>query len=292
MFNVKRTFTLLSLGALLTSCAGVEAYKEQAKVPLTPEPEQTVEANGVVLNSQGIDFGNMYRAYVNADLDRFQPFNRWSYNVNMNFLDRYLLRPLAVFNMNYVSPDLQNALVNLSDYLDHPAMFISNVATGQFKEAGKDITRIVINGVFGLGMIDWASEMGVRSNGNNFDFALAYYNVKPGSYIMIPGYGPTVTRKLIAQTGVQNLSMSAMYGAIVDGSTWYITLPLTIYSGIVARGQLISQENMVFGAADPYAMFKSVWIQNYNFKLSQATGKPLPESSQPAVDLDLLSQFN
>lgn len=287
-----KSLACLTMATLLASCAGVNAYKEQAKVPLTPEPQQTVEADGVVLNSQGIDFGKAYRAYVNNDLDRFQAFNRWSFNVNVNFLDRYFLRPLAVANQKYVSPDLQNALVNFSDYLDEPATFISNLATGQVKEAGKDITRIVINGVFGLGFIDWAGAMGVQSNGNNFDFVLAYYNVAPGSFWMIPGYGPTVTRKFLGQTVGQGLAVSAAYSAAIDGSTLYITLPLNIYYAIVARGKLINQENMVFGSPDSYAMFKSVWVQNYNYNLSKATGKPLPQASLPAVDLDLLNQFN
>ncbi|RIY33614.1 MlaA family lipoprotein [Psittacicella gerlachiana] len=292
MFKLKQIITTLALTSLLASCAGVNAYKEQAKIPLTPEPEQTVEADGVVLNSQGIDFGKAYRAYVNNDLDRFQAFNRWSFNLNTNFLDRYFLRPLAVLNMNYVSPDLQNALVNFSSYLDEPATLVSNLATGQFKESGKDLTRILVNGIFGLGMIDWASAMGVDSNGNNFDFALAYYNVKPGSYWVLPGYNSTVTRKFIAQTLVQNSLVSAGYSAIINGSTIYITLPLNLYTAIVSRGQLISQENMVFAAQDPYAMFKSIWIQNYNFNLAKATGKPQPQASESSIDLDLLNQFN
>ncbi|MFC6276283.1 MlaA family lipoprotein [Psittacicella hinzii] len=280
------------LGLSLASCAGVAEYKQQAAIPMTPTPEQTVKENGVVLNSQGIDYGKEYRAYSNPDMDRFQRFNRWATNINLSYLDKYILRPIAVFNNKVVSPDLQNALVNLDNYLDEPFSLITNVGTGQFKQAGINLGRLIVNGLFGLGMLDWGQELGMVSNGNNFDYFLAYYNVGTGSYIMIPAYGPTVTRKLVAYTLVQGEAKSLAYTAALNTAAGWYTFPLSIYSGIVARGQLINQEAMIFNSPDRYATFKSVWLQNYSFKQSLATATSVPQATEPAVDLDLLDQFN
>lgn len=285
-------FGVITSALVLASCAGIADYKQQQQLPLTEEPAQTVQDDGAVLNSQNIDYGKEYKAYYNPDKDPYQKFNRWAFNVNMSLLDRYFLRPVAVFNNKVVSPDLVRALVNLDNYLDEPFAIVFNAGTGQFKESRKNFLRLAINGIFGLGMLDWASEMGINSNGMDLDYFLAYYNIAPGSYIIIPGYNATTTRKLIAKTGVQSFASSAALRAAANHSlTWY-TFPLSIYSGIVARGNLIAQEGIIFGAKDRYATFRSVWLQNYSYNQSKATGKPQPVPAAVPFDDSILDKFN
>lgn len=256
----KRVSQLLILGSVavtLASCAGVEQLKADTAQPVVPTQAPTVKDDGAVINSQGIDYGKQFSTYLNPDNDPWQAYNRKVWYFNYDILDRYILRPLALANKNYVSPDLRLALSNANSYLGQPVQLATNLFTFQPKEAGKNLSTIIINGVFGLGVIDWASELGINTNGNNFDYNLAKYGVPTGPYLMIPGYTPTYPRELAgkalnfgANTGMANL--------ITNASTWYITGPLTIYSAINSRSNIIDQEAIIAFSPDNYPVVRSL----------------------------------
>lgn len=290
----KRVSQLLILGSVavtLASCAGVEQLKADTAQPVVPTQAPTVKDDGAVINSQGIDYGKQFSTYLNPDNDPWQAYNRKVWYFNYDILDRYILRPLALANKNYVSPDLRLALSNANSYLGQPVQLATNLFTFQPKEAGKNLSTIIINGVFGLGVIDWASELGINTNGNNFDYNLAKYGVPTGPYLMIPGYTPTYPRELAgkalnfgANTGMANL--------ITNASTWYITGPLTIYSAINSRSNIIDQEAIIAFSPDNYPVVRSLWAQYQNYNQAKALNQTQPFASEPTFNLDDLDDLD
>lgn len=284
---------LSSLLALLSlsSCAGFEELKKAQDLPLTPTPEPTVTEDGTVLNSEGIDFNDKYKTFLNVDQDPYQKQNRLAFNVNYYILDKYILRPLAVANREIVSPDLESALVNASYFFNEPFTLAANLLTKQPLQARNNLTRLVLNGVFGLGMIDWASELGFFSNYANADSVMAYYGYRPGSYIMLPGFGPTYPRKFVSNTLLANSVKSFGYARAFSNYSYW-SLPLTAYSIVSLRSNMLDQEPLLVNTPDPYSVVKQIYIQNQNFQQSKALGIPVPESQAPEVDSDILNLIN
>lgn len=282
---------LVPVSLLLASCAGVQELVKAREIPLTAEPEPIIQEDGTELSSEGIDFNNTFKTYLNPDKDPYQQFNRESFYLNYYILDKYILRPLAIANREYVSPDLEASLVSAYNYTVEPFTLVSNLATNQPYAARDNLTRLVLNGVFGLGMIDWGAELGFFSNENSFNDVLAYYGTKPGSYVMFPGFGPTYTRKFIGDTLLQSAASSIAYKAAF-GLTSITTLPLTAYRIVSLRTSLLDQEPLLVNAPDPYTVVKSVYIQNQNFAQGKALNQPIPEATHEEIDEDILDLIN
>lgn len=288
--SLTKMLLVASVTILLASCTGIKDFKQDIKQPLTPDYQPQDQGNGTVLNSQGIDYGTKYYTYLNPDYDPYQKFNRIAFYFNYDLLDSYILKPLAVFNYNYVSPDVQAGLVNFYSYLQEPMTLISNAITHQPQQAANNLKRIIFNGIFGLGVIDWASEMGIYSNYNNFNYVLASYGYRTGGYLMIPAYGPTYPRQLIGKTLIQGASSYLAYYNIASLTPY--TLPLSLYSVIAARTALLGQDHMIDGAPDAYAITKSVYTQNANFNQARALNQSPPQPDQPILDEDILNSVN
>lgn len=64
--------------------------------------------------------------------DPLEGFNRTMFNFNMNVLDPYLVRPVAVAWRDYVPQPARNGLSNFTSNLEEPASMVNNFAQGMF----------------------------------------------------------------------------------------------------------------------------------------------------------------
>lgn len=283
------------LALVLSACArvpeGLAEYKQHIAIPDSPDAPQIHKEDGAVINSEGIDYGKTFRTYLNPDIDPYQRINRRAFYFNYDILDRYILRPLAVANRKYVSPDLQQALVTAYYHLEEPIHLFSNVASGQAKQAGINTWRLFVNSVFGLGVFDFAREAGLYSNQNSFNFLLASYGVPTGSYLHVPGYGPSYTRSFIATVLAQNAAQAGLY-AYLAPSLNPLLLPLQAYWIVNTRSDLIDKEGLLVGAPDPYQVVRFAYSSYVNFNQSKATGTAVPSQTDPGFDPSLLDLLN
>ncbi|MCK3655626.1 hypothetical protein A4G19_07645 [Pasteurellaceae bacterium Macca] len=196
--------------------------------------------------------------------DPLEGFNRAMWKVNYEYLDPYVLEPMAKGWKNYVPSPIQTGLVNMANNLDEPASFVNRLLEGEGKKAMIHFTRFWMNSIFGLGgLIDFASltdDLKLETDYREFGDTLGTYNVPIGTYIMLPGYGPATPR--------QDL------GGLVDTTYPALSLLTTPWSlakyavqGLDARANFLGKDEILKKSADPYITFREAYFQNVEFNV-------------------------
>ena len=130
--------------------------------------------------------------------DCSEGFNRASFAFNQG-LDKIIIKPVAKFYKSLPSPiksGTSNALDNLSSLITIP----NNLLQGEFKEAGVNTGRFLINSTVGiLGLVDAAEHMGfVEYVKEDYGQSLAVAGVGPGCYLVLPVLGPSTARDAVS----------------------------------------------------------------------------------------------
>ena len=91
---------------------------------------------------------------------------------------------------------VSNSLDNLSNLITIP----NNILQGDFKEAGVNTSRFIVNTTIGvLGIFDVAHQIGLKEyRKEDYGQTLAKHGVGPGCFIVLPVLGPSTTRDTIA----------------------------------------------------------------------------------------------
>lgn len=201
--------------------------------------------------------------------DPLEGFNRAMWKVNYNYLDPYLLRPVAKGWRDYVPDPMKTGVTNFTSNLDEPMSFVNRLLEGNFKQAMVHFDRFWINSVFGLaGFIDIASasELLRKPADRQFGDVLGHYGIGTGSYIVLPGYGAATPRQdlgHIADMTYPMLSLLGPWGLL----KWSI-------EGIDKRSKVLDQDGLLQQAQDPYVTFREAYFQNLQFKVSDGKVNP------------------
>ncbi|MGX2970141.1 MlaA family lipoprotein [Ursidibacter sp. B-7004-1] len=196
--------------------------------------------------------------------DPLEGFNRAMWKVNYEYLDPYVLEPVAKGWRDYVPSPVKTGLVNVANNLDEPASFVNRLLEGEGQKAMVHFTRFWFNTIFGLGgLIDFASmtnDLKLDNGRRTFGDTLGSYDVPTGAYVMLPAYGPATPR--------QDL------GGIVDTTYPVLSLLATPWSiakftvqGVNKRAELLGQDALLKQSQDPYATFREAYFQNLEFKV-------------------------
>ncbi|KDB45673.1 MlaA family lipoprotein [Glaesserella parasuis] len=195
--------------------------------------------------------------------DPLEGFNRAMWKVNYEYLDPYILKPVAKGWRDYMPSPIKTGLVNVANNLDEPASFVNRLIEGEGQKAMVHFTRFWFNSIFGLGgLIDFASMTNDLKIDKRREFGdtLGAYNVPTGPYVMLPMYGPATPRQdlgRLVDTSYPVLSLLA--------TPWSITK--YVVQGLDSRAQLIGQEALLKQSQDPYITFREAYFQNLEFKV-------------------------
>jgi len=206
--------------------------------------------------------------------DCFEGLNRATFKLNQS-LDKVIFKPLAKGYKIIPSPirsGVSNSLDNLSSLVTIP----NNILQGEFKEAGVNTGRFVVNTTLGvLGIFDVASGLGfVEYVKEDYGQSLGTMGVGPGCYVVLPVLGPSTTRDVVGQlTNV--VGGDAWYNVTVRNDTqhfkdsdYYISRG---GSGIDFRAKNLSAiDNLEKNSVDFYASVKSLYLQDRQQKISNS----------------------
>ncbi|KPL92735.1 MlaA family lipoprotein [Vibrio sp. L5-1] len=192
--------------------------------------------------------------------DPFEGFNRAMWDINYEYLDPYLVRPVSLAYVGYTPVPVRSGISNFLANLDEPASMVNNLFMGNGEKALDHFNRFWINSTFGLlGLIDIASEAGItKYDDKSFSDAIGHYGVGNGPYFMVPGYGPITTREVTEQVDSLYVPLSLI--------SFWASLGKWAFEGMETRAQLVSQEALLDDSPDPYALTREVYIQRRDFK--------------------------
>jgi len=164
---------------------------------------------------------------------------------------------------------VSNSLSNLS----HLTTIPNNLFQGDFKKAGKNTGRFIINTTLGiLGLIDVAQHFGLEGyEKEDYGQSFAKLGAGPGCYVVLPVLGPSTARDTVAST-LNFLGGDPWYNVTVRNDTQYFN-DANYYtskagSGIDFRAKNYdSIENLEENSIDFYASVKSLYLQDRQQKI-------------------------
>jgi phospholipid-binding lipoprotein MlaA len=208
--------------------------------------------------------------------DCFESLNRATFALNQS-LDNVIFEPIAKAYRILPSPvrsGTSNALDNLSTLVTIP----NNVLQGDFKKAGINTGRFIINTTLGIaGIFDLAQKIGFPDyEKEDYGQTLGAMGVGEGCYLVLPVLGPSTVRDT-AGSFVNILGGDAWYNISAGKDTQYFSdfdyYATRAGSGIDFRAKNIdSFENLEKNSMDFYASVRSLYLQDRQQKISNRNG--------------------
>ena len=212
--------------------------------------------------------------------DCFESVNRVTFKFNQ-VLDGVIFEPVAKAYRILPSPvraGTGNALDNLSTLVTIP----NNILQGEFKKAGVNTGRFIVNTTVGVvGIFDVAEKIGFPEyEKEDYGQTLGVMGVGPGCYLVLPVLGPSTIRDT-AGSFANILGGDAWYNVTVANDTQHFSkfdyYASRASSGIDFRAKNIdSFENLEKNSMDFYASVRSLYLQDRQQKI---------RNSDPTIDI-------
>ena len=206
--------------------------------------------------------------------DCFEGLNRATFALNQN-LDKAVFKPIAKAYRalpSSVRSGTNNALDNISSLITVP----NNILQGEFKTAGINTGRFVVNTTVGiLGILDVAEQIGFpKYEKEDYGQTLGVMGVGEGCYLVIPVLGPSTIRDT-AGSFMNILGGDPYYNASTHGNNEFLSdkvyMTTKVISGIDFRAKnLESIDNLEKNSMDFYASVRSLYLQDRQQKITNS----------------------
>ena len=221
--------------------------------------------------SAGTDGENSLSKNSEPVKDCFENFNRGTFAINQG-LDKVIFKPIAKAYRVLPSPirgGTSNALVNLSSLITIP----NNILQGEFRTAGVNTGRFVINTTVGiLGIFNVAKKMGFSEyEKEDYGQTLGVWGVSAGCYLVLPVLGPSTIRDT-AGSFVNLLGGDPYYNISTHGNNEYLDksdymLTKTLTAVDFRAKNIETIENLEKNSMDFYASVRSLYLQDRQRKI-------------------------
>ena len=203
--------------------------------------------------------------------DCFESLNRATFSLNQG-LDKVIFKPVAKSYRSLpssVRTGTSNALINISSLITIP----NNILQGEFKTAGINTGRFVVNTTIGIiGIFDVAEKMGFSEyEKEDYGQTLGKWGVGAGCYVVLPVLGPSTVRDTVGSF-INVLGGDPYYNASTHGNNEYLSkseyAATKVLTGVDFRAKNIdSIENLKKNSMDFYASVKSLYLQDREQKI-------------------------
>jgi len=203
--------------------------------------------------------------------DCFEGLNRATFAFNQA-LDKVVFKPVSSVYRILPSPvrsGVSNSLDNLSNVVTIP----NNILQGEFKKAGANTGRFLINTTIGIfGLFDVAEMMGYsKYEKEDYGQSFAKMGMGPGCYLVLPVLGPSTVRDA-AGSVVNLVGGDAWYNVTVRNDTQHFEdmhyYASKVIAGVDFRAKNYNElENLEKNSIDFYSSVKSLYLQDRQQKI-------------------------
>lgn len=202
-------------------------------------------------------FCDLSKMYIGED--KYEGFNRKMFNLNKN-LNKFIARPVHILWSSIMPKYGIERLQGIYNNIEYPKRLTSSLLQKDFEGAKNETKRFIANTTLGLaGMFDPAKKIfNLKPIVENMDQTFKKWNMKSGSYLVMPILSSSTPRSLLGR----------LIEAALDPSV-YLASPLTsiIKAGFVMNKTSFMQpiaKMIESNYADPYEISKKLYgIENY-----------------------------
>ncbi|HUG04871.1 MAG TPA: VacJ family lipoprotein [Steroidobacteraceae bacterium] len=236
-----------------------------------------------------ISFGGCATTGAQTPGDPLERLNRGTYRFN-DAVDRAVLKPVAKGYQRHVPQIIRTGISNVLTHLAFPTTIVNDLLQLKLKDTAVDLGRFVLNSTLGLGgLLDPASHVGLARNDEDFGQTLGRWGVPPGPYLVLPLLGPSTLRDAPAMAVDGQTDLRAQLDLETDER-----VAIAVLSVVDGRASLLSLDQSIQRAFDPYAFVRNAWLQRREYKvrdgdvpdeeppLDEEFDEPADAGSQPA----------
>jgi phospholipid-binding lipoprotein MlaA len=199
--------------------------------------------------------------------DPYEKFNRAMFSFN-DAIDQAALKPVATAYKTVLPSFVQRGIGNFFSNLNDVWSGANNLMQGKGEDGLSDFARFTLNSTFGLvGLLDIASEAGLRKHSEDFGQTLGYWGVPAGPYLMLPVLGASTLRDTLV------LPIDS------KGDLWRYKDPVhvrnigTAVTIVDQRAALLDASNLMEEAAlDRYEFIRDSYLQRRENKVFDGEG--------------------
>lgn len=126
--------------------------------------------------------------------DPFESYNRAMFKFN-DAVDEAALKPAATVYKQVLPTFVQTGVNNFFGNLSDVWSAANNLMQGKGQQGMSDVTRVALNTTLGIaGLLDIASEAGLRKHNEDFGQTMGYWGMPSGPYVVLPLLGPSTLR--------------------------------------------------------------------------------------------------
>lgn len=189
--------------------------------------------------------------------DPIEGFNRAMYGFN-DALDTVLIKPVAQGYDAVLPTPVRTGVTNFFGNIADLLIGVNNLLQGKPDQAVSDLGRVLVNSTVGLlGVIDWATDMGMEKHQEDFGQTFGRWGVGDGAYVVLPFFGPRTVRDTV---GLVFDSAADPVGNIDHIPTRNTLLALRI---VDVRADLLPADKVIEEAAlDKYSYIRDGYLQS------------------------------
>jgi phospholipid-binding lipoprotein MlaA len=226
--------------------------------------------------SAGTDGENNLSKEAKPVKDCFEGLNRATFALNSS-LDKVIFEPVAKTYRSLPS-SVRNGTGNVLDNLSSLTTIPNNILQGDFKKAGINTGRFVVNTTVGIiGIFKVAEKIGFPEYERDYyGKTLGTMGVREGCYLVLPIIGPSTVRDT-AGSFINILGGDPWYNVSVNGNNEYLSdseyTATRVLSGVDFRAKNIdSLKNLEKNSLDFYASVRSLYLQDRQQKIANISG--------------------
>jgi len=202
--------------------------------------------------------------------DPLQPYNRAIFTFNDKAY-HYFIKPIYTGYNSMIPEKARVSVRNFFTNVKMPVRFFNCLFQGEFKGAGTELARFVINSTVGVaGFFDPAkSKFNLAKQERDFGQTLAKHKMNSGVYIVWPFLGPSTVRDTVGLAGDAALNplgwISYFFLTPLEGFGNYSYDTVNDLS--IDKGT--TYENVTKPAIDPYIALQDAYVQNRIKKIKE-----------------------
>ncbi|MBD3765493.1 MAG: VacJ family lipoprotein [Rhodobacterales bacterium] len=200
------------------------------------------------------------------DYDPYEKANRANHAFNKG-LDTAVLRPVSQAYGAVVPGPVRSGVSNLANHLDLPRDMVNYLLQGRPVAAMETALRFTMNTTFGVaGLLDPATDMGLRRNSTDFGETLHVWGLAEGAYVELPALGPATERDAAGKLVDFVLNPTRA----LTGDPARVATAAGIGSRLGDRDRYSDTiDSVLYQSADSYAQTRLLYLQNRRFELGQ-----------------------
>ncbi|THD85328.1 VacJ family lipoprotein [Aliigemmobacter aestuarii] len=183
-------------------------------------------------------------------------------------LDKAILRPTSSAYGAIVPEPVKIGVSNFAENLELPGDAVNGALQLRPHHVLENTLRFVINSTVGIaGLFDPASAIGLPGKDTDFGETLHVWGVGEGSYMELPGLGPSTGRDTMGT--IVDFAMNPV-GRVLPKPESYVGTGAKVLSKLGDRDRYSETiDSVLYDSADSYAQTRLLYLQNRRFELGQ-----------------------